>query len=509
MKRFFLAEIFTDHMVIQRNAPVCLYGMASTGTIISASVIGNGIKETADTNAINDKWKLYFPEIPTGGPYSIKISCDSEDPVIIQNVMCGDVWVAGGQSNMEMTLGTMEITEEIKAFPDLENVWIYTVPRRTFESAGDLDEKLESYNAPKTQWIDCKGQQALNFSAIAYYFARKLSQNINVPIGIISCNWGNTSMINWLPKKLLNGMPKHEKVLDDYLVLEKNMDIKDYDLEFIKYLNDIDDYVEYMKKPEAKPEDIPYPMPPFGPKSYLRPSGLFDCMLSKITTFRTLGMLWYQGESDAILDRCDEYKQALMKFYQYLTEDSCNPNMKFLNVQLAPFGGGWVPGDLWPNICQIQLELTKVIPDYALVTIGDLGDDNIHPPRKREVGERLALAAMNKCFGMDVEYCGPLLKSAYQDGSSVIIEFSHATGGLTFKNDNNASFEIAGDDGIFKQADAEIANNSIKVQSVEVNNPKSVRYAWDVNPVIGLYNFSNLPASLFKFDLSAGKYILN
>ncbi|MHB1485854.1 MAG: MGH1-like glycoside hydrolase domain-containing protein [Saccharofermentanales bacterium] len=517
MEKFCLAEIFTDHMVVQRNAPVCLYGSASDGCVVSASIISDDghvnvkAQTQTQTQTLNRQWRIFMPEIPAGGPYDITVDCSTGEKITISDVLCGDVWIAGGQSNMELVLCAVEISEEVKNHPDIGDgkIRLYTVPHRAFETVETKNEKLESCISMTSRWVDCKGADALNFSAIAYYFARKLSEKVDVPIGLISCSWGATSIVNWMPEDMLRQIPKFDKLLDEYNEIVESMDMDDYNARFIDHLKDIDDYIALYTKLGYAPPEVPYPAPPYGPKSYVRPAGLYHTMLSKIIMFRTMGMLWYQGESDAIADRCDEYKEALTMFFQMLKNESDNRDLYFLSVQLAPFGDGWIPGDFWMRICQSQLELTMEDPNYAMVTIGDCGDKNIHPPRKVEVGERLALAAMNKCFGMDVEYSGPLLKNAYRIDDSIVIEFSHAEDGLVVSENGIGLFEIAGNDGVYKAADAKIAGNQVMIRSGEIGFPVSARYAWDVFYEIGLFNKSMLPASLFTFSLVDGRFSLD
>lgn len=489
-------EIFTDHMIVQRDLPVCIYGSAADGDVITVEM--NGISKKTQT--IHGEWKIYLPSVPVGGPYTICVSSGINEVIKIQNVLCGDVWLAGGQSNMEIPLSATDSLEITETCFDLSNVWIFDMPRRAYDKSDRMNE-VDITNSKTPLWVSCTGEYAMTFSAVAYHFARTLSNGIDVPIGIIACKLGNTSIISWMPEHLLNKIPKFNRISDDYLELEKNMDMFEYDKNYFKFLNDTNEYILLEKQLGCPPADIPIPIPPYGPKSYRRPSGLYKTLLSKIISYNTTGIIWYQGESDAIDNNELEYKDALKCFIEFLRESSSNTNMLFLNVQLAPYGGGFVESDKWCKICQAQMDMISEIENYAMITIGDCGDINIHPTKKRKVGERLGYAALNLKYGRNIEYCGPVPISAYSIDRIVYIEFDHAKNGLVFKKEASAKFEIAGDDMVFYNAMIFVDNNIICLQSSDVPQPLFARYAWDIYPDIGLFNTSDLPASIFSMSI--------
>lgn len=504
MKYFAVSGVFTDHMVIQRGMPICIYGTAPDFCTVTAAMCG----KVSKAQTISGEWEVTLPSVPAGGPYCMDISCSNGEKISIHDILCGEVWLACGQSNMELPLCDSEITEEIKVCPDLENVRIYTVPRRAYESTDNKHPQLVSYIKPDTHWKKCAGIDAMQFSAVGYYFAKKLNETIDVPIGIIGCYWGGTGIISWMSEKYLRIIPKFSKQIDEYATIEKNIVMVDYDCEFIQYLQAVEDYEQQTAELGHPPLNTFYPSPPYGPKSYFRPSCLYRCMLSKVDRLRSRGILWYQGESDAIFDNYDIYRQALTNFFNMLKERSGNHNMLFLNVQLAPFGGDWLPGERWPKICQAQLEMTAYDEKYAMITIGDCGDVDIHPPKKREVGERLVLAFLNKYINGCIEYCGPLPDYAHTEGQTVVIHFTHANGGLVVKGSDVGRFEIAGDDGEYYIADSKVSDSHIEVNSKYVKIPISIRYEWDVFPKIGLFNRSGFPASLFSIQVENDEHYL-
>jgi len=434
--------IFTDHMVLQREMPIPVWGTGQPGEKVAVRLAGHSAETTVDDQG---QWRVELDPLPAGGPHRLVI--EGHYRVAVRDVLVGEVWLASGQSNMQWPINRSFEPEKVIAASNHPKIRLFTVPRRATE------EPQWNVNGA---WQVCGPESTPDFSAVAYHFGVALHEKLGVPIGLISTNFGGTPAEAWTSQETLagNGMLKY--------------------------------YVE-------QPRDL---------NSAQRPYGLYNAMIHPLAPMAVRGAIWYQGESNA--GRAFEYKTLFPTMIADWRRVFRQPEMPFLFVQLAPFMDKTSePGDsAWAELREAQRLTAANDKHTAMAVITDVGDEkDIHPVWKQPVGERLALAARAIAYGEEVEFHGPELQEQHAADGQVTLKFAHAAGGLQAKDGALTGFAIAGEDGKFVNATAEIVGqNEVRVKSDQVAEPKYVRYGWANFPQGNLWNGAGLPASPFKTD---------
>lgn len=431
--------LFTDGAVLQREQNVPVWGTANDGEKVTVEFAG----QTATATAQGGKWKMELKPLEAGGPFSMKISGENE--VTVNNLLVGEVWVASGQSNMEWTINASfqpEVEKPKANFPQIRMITAKKVASLT-----PLDEV-------QGKWQECSPETVGGFSAVAYYFARDLHAKLGVPVGIISTSWGGTPAQAWTSADGFEGQPE------------------------------LKGYADQLKAAEALPEK--------GHQNF--PAALYNAMIAPVVPYGMSGVIWYQGESNA-----GQSKQYQTLFPAMIADWRAKwklGDFPFLFVQIAPFKGQ--P----PEIREAQFLTLAKSKNTAMAVITDYGDANdIHPKQKEPVGNRLSLAARALAYGEKIEYSGPLYQEMKAAGDKAWINFSHVGGGLVAKDGDLKGFTIAGADGKFLPAKAEIKGDKVVVSAEGVADPKAVRYGWDNVPDVNLCNKEGLPASPFRTDV--------
>lgn len=433
--------LFSDGAVLQRGQNVPVWGTANDGEKVTVEFAG----QTATATAQGGKWKVELKPLKAGGPFSMKISGDNE--VTVNNLLVGEVWVASGQSNMEWTLNVSfqpEVEKPKAKFPQIRMITAKKVASLT-----PLDE-IEG------KWQECSPETVGGFSAVAYYFARDLHAKLGVPVGIISTSWGGTFAQAWTSPDGFEGQPE------------------------------LKGYADQLKAAAEKP-------PEKGPAQHF-PSVLYNAMIAPVVPYGMKGVIWYQGESNA-----GQSKQYQTLFPALIADWRTKwklGDFPFLYVQIAPFKGQ--P----PEIREAQFLTLAKTKNTAMAVTTDYGDANdIHPKQKEPVGNRLSLAARALAYGEKIVYSGPLYQEMKAAGDKAWISFSHVGGGLAAKDGDLKGFTIAGADGKFVPAKAEIKGDKVIVSAEGVAEPKAVRYGWTNVPDVNLFNKEGLPASPFRTDV--------
>ena len=501
MACFNLAAVFTDHMVLQRNKNINIWGSAYNGIEITAELCGNSAKTTAE----DGKWSLVLPPVEAGGPYELKVSDSSGAEIVFHDVMIGEVWLAGGQSNMELELqNALNGREVLKNIKDVNVRYYYT------QKIAYIDDY---YNFAERNgcWTVASPDTAANYSAVGYYFARKLSTELGVTVGIIGCNWGGTSASAWTSRQLLEKDVDTKTYVDEY---DNAMEGKTFE----QYLAELKDYEEwynewepkknefYAKNPEGTWEEaLAYAGPtrwpePLGPKSPFRASGLYETMLRRICPYTLAGFLYYQGESDD--HKPDTYYKLFKILIEQWRSDWEDDSLPFLFVQLPMFMNRDEPDyKHWCKIREAQMRVHQTTQNTGIAVILDRGEyGNIHPVDKEPVGDRLALQALYHVYGKisaDEAY-GAIYKSfVYQDGG-MLLSFEHSKDGFEIKGDKIVGFEIAGRDKKYVPADAEIRGDKIFISSKEVSAPVYARYNWTNYGEVTVFSKNGIPLAPFR-----------
>lgn len=504
-KRFRLAEIFTDNMVLQNESKIVVWGVAVDDSIIEVKFCGQNVT----AKVLNGQWLITLLPINAGGPFKMYIR-NGSDKIILKNILIGEVWLAGGQSNMEHPLLLSQNGNQYVLTADNPNIRFYTVPKRPFEDALVDGWHFAPKKSSNTLWKVCNSQNAGLFSAVAFHFAKGLQKAIDVPIGIIECNWGATSAACWMSEKYLSE-DELDVYLKEYDLLVSNLDNSVYEIQFTQYLNDLKRFIISAKKISINPDKVdeylmdinvkPIPIPPLGPKSFMRPTGLYYTMLKKIIPFTIKGVIWYQGESDS--NRPILYKELFSKMIQNWRNDWSNPDLPFLFVQLASFDGDWIKENSWADLRESQSFVAKNIKHTAMAVAIDCGDkENIHPSNKLPIGKRLVLLARNNVYGHNIVCSGPEYSDMKVENGKAILFFNNIGEGLCFTGEEIKGFRICGEDKKFVNAKAKINGDAIEVSSSKVKNPIGASYGWANFTDANLYNMDGLPACPFKIFIS-------
>jgi sialate O-acetylesterase len=472
-----LPTIFADHMVVQRNLPVHVWGMATPNETVSVTFRGESQNTTTDSLG---RWSVYLKPGNAGGPFSMDVR--GTNTITLQDVLVGDVWIASGQSNMEFPMaeglnrGVNNETVEIAA-ANYPKIRLLTIA--TNSSDYPLGDAVISQ-----AWGACTPATVAQFSAVGYFFARDLQQHQDVPIGVIDASWGGTPAEAWTSLYALSAnaslMPVfawRAKLMDELptLLLEQKKEQREIEA--------------------AKAAGKPVPEFPWHPDpASWKPAGLYNAMIAPLTPFPIKGVIWYQGESNTDPEAFPIYSELFKTMIQDWRNQWAEGSFPFFFVQLT----SWNPGSAWPELREQQTEALALKNTGMAVSI-DVGDpDNIHPKNKQDVGARLALVARALAYGEQIEYSGPMFRQVTTEGNSLRVWFDHAGGGLTSKNEPLRGFELAGANQKFFPAQAKIDGDTVVLSSPSVAAPVAVRYGWAANPDCNLYNSANLPASPFR-----------
>jgi sialate O-acetylesterase len=476
-----LPAIFSSNMVLQQSSKVAIWGWASPGEKISITTSWNNKNVNIITGS-NGKWITYITTTKAGGPYNIRLNGTNE--VKINNVLLGEVWLAGGQSNMEFFVGKMpnpsyngviDYQHEI-ATADYPNIRMIDVGNKVAE------EPQQGFTG---EWKICSPQTVDTFSAVAYFFARAIYKATGYPVGIINATWGGTPAESWMKKEVL------QRDSDFCVILNRYADqVKNYPTAQEAYQKELAAW-----RQDTSANKAAAPREPIGSNSNKSPYKLYNGMIAPLIPYTLRGIIWYQGENNA--DRAYQYRRLFPALINNWRKDFNNPDLPFYFVQISPHRSQN------PEIREAQLLTYRKIPHTGIVITTDNGDSlNIHPQNKKLVGERLSLWALHDLYGNKNIVCsGPIYKSMKVEGNKVRILFDFFDGGLkAIDNTTLREFIIAGSDQQFVPAQAKIEGNEVVVWSESVRHPVAVRFAWRNIPDPNLFNKAGLPASPFRTD---------
>ena len=623
-----LPALFSNHMVLQRDAVITIWGKATPNKQVTATFKN---QKSSTIVQADSSWRLFLAPEPAGGPHELSII--GTDTLILSDVLIGEVWVGSGQSNMQWSVqqsnnAALEIQQA-----NYPNIRLFSIDR-TFS----LHPKDE---IPSDGWEITSPSTIADFSAVAYYFGKTLHDSLDVPIGLIHSSWGgtpaeawtsaesllelpdfNASVVrlleqsdslasftdsfdsyldtwyqdtysfdpgytegqplfatpqldqsNWLPMNIpgqweQSVLPNFDGIawLKTHFQLPQSWDASGATLSLgpiddadITWVNGVE--VGRTSRYDTKrvysipatllqtgentitvrvldtgggggiygaPEDLylqsddstlppislekawmyqkgvrlsELPPPPRPTPLQHTPSVLYNAMIHPLIPYKVMGVIWYQGESNA--SRAFQYRSL----FTTLINDwrhKWNDNIAFHFVQLANFQSiqqSPSEDETWPELREAQT-MALQLPNTGMAVAIDIGEaDDIHPGNKQDVGYRLALNALHKNYEFPIVPMGPLYKSMLIDGDSIRISFDYAETGLSTSNgEQPKGFAIAGKDQVFHWAEAILRSNEAIVFSDEVSSPVAVRYGWANNPITNLQNRNNLPASPFRTD---------
>ncbi len=492
------APIFTDHAVLQREKPVCIWGSCTDGTAVTLQL---GDISLTSIPAVNGRWEILLPPLPAGGPYTLSVS-DGTDTLTLSDIMVGEVWLCGGQSNMELNLKDADGAENAVELCKTVNVRLYHVCKRGFFDDQFFQEESQScWNLPSADTCPY-------WSAVGYFFACELSQKLGVTVGLVNCNYGGTSASAWMSREMLSETAVGRLYLEDYEKGTAGLTDAEADRAYDEYMDYHVRWNErvaecYTENPEISWSEVlkicgenRYPGP-HAPKNPLRPHGLYDTMVSRIIPYTMRGVLYYQGESDD--HRTDGYYTLLTSLIRQWRKDFRDEQLPFLLVQLPNYGVDDNP-DLtnWCGIREAQEQVYRNIRNTGLAVILECGEWNeIHPKDKHTPAHRLYLQALCHVYGLQTkDTCAPMLRCALSENDGLRLFFDHAECGLEARGEGG--FEICGTDGIWYAAQAQINEDTIFVQSQNVPHPAAARYGWRNFTKVTVFARNGLPLAPFR-----------
>ena len=538
--------IFGDHMVLQQDTKIAIFGWADAGETVEVVFAGQKVKTTADTDGT---WRVNLKPIKTKKEGQT-LTIAGKNKLVYLDVLVGDVWVASGQSNMEWGMKVRkEYADDISASED-PLLRLFFVPKNTsLEPLTDIEVPQGTSNPERAaRWVLCTPEMLAKingqgFSATAYYFARDMRAANGRPLGVIQSAWGGTRAEAWTS---LSGL-KQEPALAHYVAAyEKN--VKDNPEILATYPQKQKEFDEAVRewdktvgkewnqaqkewaiavqaaqaagkpappKPQPRVPRPPNPRKPNGGNN--GPSNLFNAMISPLIPLSIKGVIWYQGEFNSG-GSGKEYATLFSRMITDWREKWGIGDFPFVYVQLPNFEPvdpePSVEGNGWRWVREGQLKALN-LPNTAMAVTIDVGDPfDLHPVDKYDVGHRLALAARKLAYGEKIVGMGPLYKKMSVKGNKIILEFTNQGKKLVMgtspyipagkpphpKPTKLTGFGIAGADRKFVWADAVIEGNKVIVSSSEVAVPVAVRYGFSNSPRCNLYNEKGLPASPFRTD---------
>ena len=436
-----LPNIIGDHMVLQQESTVTIWGWANPAEKVQVTPSWNAtVSETVAGNG--GKWSVGITTPIAGGPYTMKVA--GANTIDLKDILIGQVWVCSGQSNMEWSgnHGLQQCKDEAPNAND-PNIRFFYIPKTTALFPQDRGEGA---------WKVCSPEEMMQFSAVGYFFGKQLRQKLGSPVGLINSNWGGTPAEVWTPGELVENDPELQV---------------------------------------AASQIQPFAWWPNG-------AGLcYNAMIHPITSYKIAGAIWYQGESNV------STAYAYEKLFTTMIggwRSAWNSEFPFYFVQIAPYEYGN------PNTCALLREAqtrSAFYPDTGMVVVSDLVDDikNIHPNNKRDVGLRLANYALSKTYGhKNIPHRSPQYRRMETEGQKIRVFFDHAESGLMARGGDPDEFYIAGSNGEFLPAKAEIDGSTVLVSSESVANPVAVRFGFSNTAMPNLFSKEGLPVNLFRTD---------
>jgi sialate O-acetylesterase len=448
-----LPKVIASGTVLQQGQEIPIWGTADVGEAVTVAVGNNSASTRADAAG---KWSVRLRPMKAGGPHELMI--EGKNRIRLTDVLIGEVWVASGQSNMEYTMKT----------------WAYYNGKDEIATANDPELRLLHVRKRPSvipreveidrEWSKCSPDSLPDFSAVAYFFGRHLRQELKVPIGLIATSCGASGIEPWTPIAGFESVGTLKSLADS------------------------------VRAEQAHPAGI---QPTAGSASHL-----YNGMDHALVPFGIRGVIWYQGESN-LGSAYESLMHALINGWRIVWGQGEFP---VYYVQLAPYR--YRPSDpmfLLPRMWEAQTRVLAMKNTGMVVTTDLAKLDDVHPPKKHEVGRRLALCALAKTYGKsNVVYSGPLYRSMNVEGDKIRIEFDHVDGGLKSRDGKPLTwFTIAGQDGVFLNATATIDGNCVIVHSEKIHSPAAVRFGWDQLAEPNLVNAVGLPAGPFRTSSSS------
>lgn len=507
------ALMFGEHMVLQRNEPIPVWGRSVRGDTVTVTLGPH----SASTVAGDGAWRVELPPMEATERTSMTVSSAATgEKLCFADVAVGEVWLAGGQSNMEFLLKYDECAEDMYAEADDPDLRYFRYPQANFPGCLEKDAYPDD-----GFWRSWSGRENKGmFSGPAAYMGRQLRRALGVPVGFIGCNWGGTPASAWTAMEDLEANPALAPVFHWHRRMTEDLDLARYYAASERPTPEpspeekqgMDDFMmgigleEFFKKMAETPPPPPVDYGPYmpGPRAAIRPAGLFENMLCKIAPYALRGVIWYQGEDDDARGWGSFYGES-MKTLIGSWRRLWGRELPFLQVELAPFEGvGFTAARDYPQIRAGQREAMDALPGVHNVCIMDVGDRlNIHVRKKKPVGERLALLARKFVYGETALLAeSPRCVRAERAEDTVKVYFQNAGEGLSLRADPSEVLDVSAD-GVPVAVSAGAAGDCLCLTAEAFRNAKKIKLSFAqrnycVDPLFGS---SGLPAFPFTVEL--------
>lgn len=479
-----MPTVFSDHMVLQRDTSVPVWGTAEPGAEVVVEFAGQQKTNTVDEAG---NWMVELDALSASTvPRELVVSSEGYS-LEFADVVVGEVWLCSGQSNMYRPIGGIPdvADSEVEGFEAVLALPENTTMRLFCDDGHTLWDAM--------QWQTARSETLELFSGVAYFFGKSLQDELDVPIGLLLVSRVGTTIQAWTPPSHASQVPlivEYQALYQQYLP-----EIQAYNQAFRDYREAL---AQWNENPVGDKPQPPDPLPELiaTARTFANVSGLYNNYMAPLVPFALRGTIWYQGESNAAWEQtARRYDETLWGMAEGLREAWGDPGMPFYYVQLPNYGNN---SEHWPWIRQSMLNAYKDVSNVGMAVTVDVGEgDNLHPPKKQPVGERLALWALTQTYGEPGVYSGPLPDGASLSGSEVHIQFDTFGSILEVQGADWTELEVAGDDGIFYSAAGTIGVSNAVVVCPQVAAPEAVRYGWEGDFVPTLFNTNGLPASPF------------
>ncbi|MCC6823854.1 MAG: 9-O-acetylesterase [Verrucomicrobia subdivision 3 bacterium] len=496
-----LPRVFGSHMVLQQEKPVQVWGWSAANETVTVTL---GADTQAATANDRGEWKVTLPTRKAGGPFTLKVSGSSS--VVFEDVLVGEVWLASGQSNMEMGIGASRDGKEEIAAANYPGLRLFLVANRwSPEPQADVAAWKPGEAQPDNHWKVCTPETVAEggwggFSAAAYYFGRELHQKRHVPVGLIDATWGGTRIESWTPPEGFAAVPALKSEYE--LVQLGDPRTPAHQQRLQQTLQATEQWLAAARQALVKQQLVPampaYPAELQPPHDVQNATALYNGMIHPLQPFPVRGAIWYQGESNSSEGRrYTERMKALIAGWRQVWADG---DLAFFYAQIAPYdygGNGERIGEFWEAQAEAQ-----AIPNTGMAVLTDIGNlKDIHPANKQDVGRRLAAWALAKTYGQtEVVYSGPTFKALSLEGNQLRVTFDHVADGLASRDGKPLTwFEVIdADEGGFVKAEARIEGATVVLSAPEVKHPVAMRFAWNMLAEPNLMNTAGLPAGAFR-----------
>lgn len=509
MSKLELNPIFSDRMVLQRQKPITIWGKCEDLEKIEVEL--NGKQVFAEIEG--EMWKAILPPMDAGTDLTLNVRAD-EEKLTVSDIAIGEVWIAAGQSNMEFFMKYEANYEEEINHCTNKDIRFYDVPEVCYPGhENDVDFSRMGY------WRNCDQENLEYYSAVGYYFAKKLQMDLAVPIGIVGCNRGESPVVSWLPEEYARADGQiwiqnfenslHGQSIEDALEIYRHSAEADRGNQFADEMGNKLCYgLTHEEQLELMEEMAKYPKKNPVASFHTKPGCLYENMLLRIVPFSARGVIWYHGETDSQYPEC--YKKLWLEMIDCWRE-LWKEELPFVCVQIAPFEQWlWCTGDKFPEIRKIQQEISREKNGIYLISSSDMGMRyDIHPKNKRPIGRRLALCAEKNIYGKEVSAQAPVAEEAYREGEDVYIRFSCDADALKLNGDSvhALTVECQKKDGMQKvdlqKTVCETEGLILKLRDLAGKVPEKMKLSFAMTDYyeVNLYSSEGIPAMPFECEV--------